>query len=497
MIPLHAGRAALRVAATCALVLGCRSVRPDLPASPPDAAVNHGSGMPAHKDHASTSGWGSIIGQPLLDGWIRGAIADSPALAAAAASRRAASARARGSRAERTPAVDATLEVRDGRKQNAMTGDRAADIDPYAIGVSAAWDIDIFGRIRARVGAAQFAEVAARHATEDRKLAMAAELAQRYVGGLFLREQVALHEKTVSANLATLRYLRSRVGAGLELPVKTDRAEARRYEAERRREASAQTLAEAGVRWEYLAGPGIAPPLADAPGELTVELPPVPREQDLHAAVLRRPDVQAASALSQGAEREAVADARKRLPTLALVATAEGDGPSPVEEPEEWLAWAGVRLSLPVLSPGRKADAEERRERAAEQAALYDETVRLALLDVREAYVRRRHSAQRWHAARREAGQLKRRLGSVTRQHEEGLVAVPALEQAREEWLVADERARQLLAATLQHHIALVRASGGPSPSTINPLHASSLLPSRSSGNRNPGLPAAKNRRRR
>ena len=32
---------------------------------------------------------------------------------------------------------------------------------------------------------------------------------------------------------------------------------------------------------------------------------------------------------------------------LSIVGAAEGSGPSPVEEPEEWMAWAGVRLSLP------------------------------------------------------------------------------------------------------------------------------------------------------
>ena len=188
----------------------------------------------------------------------------------------------------------------------------------------------------------------------------------------------------------------------------------------------------------------------------------MPDAGELHAYTLNRPDVQAAQALWRSAEQSARAEARSRRPMLTAIATAEGDGPSPSEEPDEWMAWAGLRLSLPVLAPDIGAAVESRRAEEDLQAALYTETVRLALLDIRETYVERVHAEKRWQAAQEEVAQFRASFESAERQFEQGLEPVTVLEKSRLNWLHSDERRLRLHALALQSHIALLRACGGP-----------------------------------
>jgi len=275
-----------------------------------------------------------------------------------------------------------------------------------------------------------------------------------------------------SANEAISDYLGGWVAAGLERPEVREQADAARLLAERRAAEAREVLDMLEARWRYLvpddAMSGIVPSRCALPGQL----PELPDAEALHAHAVNRPDVQAAHALWRGAEESTRAEARDRMPTLEAIATAEGDGPSPTEEPDEWIAWAGIRLSLPVLAPRIGAAQESRRAEEEVQRALYSEAVRLALLDIRESYVERVHAEQRWQAALEESMQLKASFESAERQFKQGLEPVTVLEKARLRWLDADERRVRLHALTLRRHIALLRACGGVGlglPSPVSP----------------------------
>ena len=147
---------------------------------------------------------------------------------------------------------------------------------------------------------------------------------------------------------------------------------------------------------------------------------------------------------------------------LIAVASAGGEGPSPIEEPDEWSAWAGVRLSLPLWAPRRGAVAVYKRQEADEEAARYRDTVRVALRNIRQAYARRLHAEAAWRDAKAEADRQRARFDSAQRQFDQGLIALPPFEQARLVWLQADERVKALHAGTLRRHVELVKACGGP-----------------------------------
>ncbi len=408
----------------------------------------------------ASQGWGALVGNPGLDDRIRAALADAPSLDASRASLRVAAAAERTARADGRPVLGAHVDVRGGRRRNAITGGEADDLEPLSVGINASWELDVFGRIRAAVGAAEFAQRAQKHMLHDRRLAFAAEIAQRYVEGRFRVGRSAVRREALASHEAIVAYHAGRVTAGLARYEKRERAAAARLLANRSLERADEELAALSARWKYLVPVDDAPPFSGAT-PLPDSLPRLPDGDTLHAYALKRPDVQAAHALRMQAEQKTKSAVRNRLPSLEAVAMAEGDGPSPVDEPEEWVAWAGARLSLPLTAPGRSAAVELRRGETDVRTALYEETVRRALLDIREAFVKRVHSEKRWRASIDEAAQLKDALDSVNRRFDQGLVPVTTLETARLAWLRADELRRELHAAALQRHVAFVRACGG------------------------------------
>jgi len=409
-----------------------------------------------------SDGWGEAVGNPKLDSWIDIALAGSPSLDVSRAAVRVAAARGRDARAARRPALDARIDVREGRHRSAMTGMATEDLAPISPGVDAAWELDVFGRIRSEVGAATFAELAEEHLFRERELALAAEVVRRYIEGHCFAGHLAVREAEVAAHQAICDYLAGRVEAGLERPEVREQADAARLLARRRVAQAREDLETLEARWRYLLPDESVPGAACTECGLPEELPEPPRTEELHAYALNRPDVQAAQALWRGAEQSARAQARNRLPSLSAIATAEGDMPSPADEPEEWVAWAGLRLSLPVLAPKTGAAVESGRAEEDMHAALYRESVRLALFDIRARYVERVHGEKRWRAGREEAMQLKTSFESVQRQFEQGLEPVSVLERSRLRWLAAEERRLRLHALVLQRHIALLRACGGP-----------------------------------
>jgi outer membrane protein TolC len=57
---------------------------------------------------------------------------------------------------------------------------------------------------------------------------------------------------------------------------------------------------------------------------------------------------------------------------------------------------------------------------------------------------------------------LKTRLASAEQRFDKGIAAIPEVERARLSWLAAGEQALALQARTLQKHLSLLHACGGP-----------------------------------
>src|SRR5690606_24149168 len=118
--------------------------------------------------------------------------------------------------ADRWPALEAAASYwRSDDSDRTALGDTGAESDLYAATLDAAWEIDLWGRVRRAVEAAN-ADLAA--TTEDVRfvaLSLAAETAATYVDLRAFQRRVELAERNVDLQRQTLELVRSRFDAGL------------------------------------------------------------------------------------------------------------------------------------------------------------------------------------------------------------------------------------------------------------------------------------------
>jgi outer membrane protein TolC len=406
--------------------------------------------------------WGKAVGNEKLDKWISIGMTTSPALRAAERALKVEAARVNAARAGRKPELTVEGDLRVGSTENEMTDGETQDVEAFAGRASAAWDLDLFGKVRAEVGAASFAELSTSHMLRDQEVAFAASVADTYSVGRLWNERLRIRTEALKAHEVLIGYVSARVKAGLALPADLEALEEPRQQARQKQIAAEQELAELEAKWRYLVPKERAPAVAEL-GSISPKKPVAPPlESDLHAYAVNRPDVQAAHALWQETALRGKASARDRLPTVAAVAMAESEGPSPADDPEEWTAWAGARLTLPLLSPGRKAASEIGQRKSRLQEALFEDTTALAIRDLQRAYARRTHAERKWDSATVSAKNLKARFESAHRQHAQGRIPVADLEISRLAWLDAAEKEVTSYSELLRSHIDLVRACGGP-----------------------------------
>ena len=213
----------------CAVVLSACAL-PDLP--PRDDIVKQG--MPnvtvpaqwtAARTAAGTVGdnWLAALGDPQLDALIAEAVAYNSDLRAAAARVDTAAAYLAGAKSPLWPQVN--LMARGGGK---MSGDSSG---LQGVGLFAAWEIDLWGRVRSTARATELQYESARLDAEFARQSIAALVAKGWILAIEARLQKAQAETALqdALRLVSLANDRMRVGAGDEFDVAVTQATAESY----------------------------------------------------------------------------------------------------------------------------------------------------------------------------------------------------------------------------------------------------------------------------
>ncbi|MEM7396543.1 MAG: TolC family protein, partial [Verrucomicrobiota bacterium] len=321
--------------------VGCLSA-PE-PAARPEAVP---APQPATNASPDT-GWGQLIGEPDLDRLIQQALASAPDLKAARAAQQASVAATDAVGALKKPLSTAIITPRAGRENQASTQFKTEDLEPFKSSARISWDPDVFGQIRARIKSAEAAEQLTAYQLADMELRRAALIVSDVVRGRFLLSQEDNRERVVKASKSILAWGESRLQAGL---MKESELEAMRADSLMKEQALEQTRQSIDVfrsGWNYLLSTNDAPIEWMSSDSSINPTEPAPKNI-LHEQTLRRPDVAAAYASWAQADHAAAAASRARRPSISIEAAATGEGPSPIHNPEEWIAWAGVKLTLPL-----------------------------------------------------------------------------------------------------------------------------------------------------
>ncbi|MCK6448386.1 MAG: efflux transporter outer membrane subunit [Planctomycetes bacterium] len=325
------------------------------------------------------NGWLATFGEPRLVGLVDEAIEQNADLELAGARIALAEAFVRRAHAALLPSLELFAD--------AARGDAGAgESDRFDVGLGAAWEADVWGRLSRTQRALELDALAARADLVGARHALAAAVARGWFTALAAKERVAIDERSLAQRERVERITRARFDAGEAASADVDVASGTRASALALAERSRGALRASLFALEALLG-------RYPEGELAVDgrLPEPPTEVPLglpSELLERRPDVVAAErAVAASFERVAGADAA-RLPRITLTASggyAHGELEDLVDASNVvWNLAAG--LVAPLFDGGRLlADAEAARAERRAALANWVAVARNAFLEVETA----------------------------------------------------------------------------------------------------------------
>jgi multidrug efflux system outer membrane protein len=394
---------------------------------------------------------------------------------------RAAEARVRGARSARTEsALDLAPTVTFGGGYARQRLSSAAfpigagsfpDQDIWDAGFDAAWELDLFGRLRRNLQAQGAFVAATQEDLRDIRVTLTAELARSYFELRGAQERLTVARRNAENQRNTFQVTRERLDAGRGTAFDTERAQAQLSFTLASIPALEAGVAEAQYRIGVLVG---RPPAAVAAElETAAALPALPAVTAVTAAdsVIRgRPDVSAAER-QLALERALVGAARADyLPRLSVAGSAgySASALGGLGDRGTFRYAVGPVVTWPALNLGRvKARVNVSRAREAEAQARYDQTVLLALQEVETSLARYRTSQTRVEQIA-EAASASARAAELARLRFTGGVAdfLQVLDAERTQLDAEDQLARARTDAATAY-AALYKALGGDLPSAV------------------------------
>jgi multidrug efflux system outer membrane protein len=336
--------------------------------------------------------------------------------------------------------------------------------ETYRAGFDAFWEIDLFGRVRAAVKAAQANAQTFEALLQDVRVSIAAEVARNYFELRGLQQQLAVLERSLANQRETLRLTQVRrdAGFGEEQDVASAAARVAAIEADVPPIRAALTARE--HRLSVLMG--------QRPGQIGVDLAPRAYPAiakalplgDTGSLLSRRPDVRAAERrLATAAAREGMvaAELMPRITITGVLGFLAGRGN--VFGSADSRAWAVTpALSWAAFDLG-SARARLRGAQAATREALasYEHAVLLALEETENALVTYREQQARLVSLTDQVRESTRAADIARTRYREGVADFLSLLDAERTQLQAEEAVAQVESGTFTAVVAVYKALGG------------------------------------
>lgn len=351
--------------------------------------------------------WWRDLDDPALNRLVETALADNPSLKATWARLRQANAIARREGAARFPTVDGSGSAQRTER------DRLPSSEQYGITASAAYEVDLWGRLQSLSDAARFDAEASAADVSASAITLSANVARAWYRLVEARARRDLLEAQLDTNERVLRAVEARFRQGQATAADVLR---QRQLAESRRGdlAATEGLIET-QRHELAALLGKAPGTVAIPDrESLIQVPPVPDTGLPARLIQRRPDIRRAFFDVQAADQRVAAAIADQYPRIDLTASFDTTAPTPSGLFETWIAQFVGQLSQPVFDAGRRAAEVDRSEAAlSESLNQYEDNVLTALTEVENALAderARRRESQSLAEQQRIAEQVVERL---------------------------------------------------------------------------------------
>jgi outer membrane protein, multidrug efflux system len=385
----------LLVAMAGGLMVGC-AVGPDY--RKPAVSVPVAWAQSGRPDVTTTSPdlrtWWRAFGDPALDALVDRAVAGSLDLRIATARVREARGLRGGAAADRWPTVNASglyERVRDSENVRPLPREFDPTYDLYQIGLDASWELDVWGRVRRGVEAADATVEAGVENRRDVLVILLAEIARNFVEVRTAQQRLVIARENIASQHEIVELTRVRRDAGLGTDLEVAQARTVLTTTEAQVPALEAARDQAIHRIAVLAGQPPAALLADLRRAAPLPVGPPSVPVGLPSEVLRRrPDI-------RRAERElaavtarigvATADLFPRFSLTGTLGVAATDVASVFTGGSRFSS-IGPQVVWPIFAGGR-IRANIRVEEARQEAALarYEQTILGALEETENALV--------------------------------------------------------------------------------------------------------------
>ncbi len=456
ILPLLSGLSACSLTPTLE-----RPVAP-VPASFPVAAAAPASTLPA-----SALGWRAMFGDPRLQRLIDLALVNNRDLRLATLNVEAAQAQANIQRAARLPAVGLDGSRPRERALSADTSGQTSREVNQQSGVNvalSAFELDLFGRVRALSDAAFARYLASEQGRDAAQIALVGAVAEAYFAQRLADEQLQLTERTLADWQQSLVLARLLKQAEQSSSLDVAQAEGQVAQAEADLEARRRALAQADNALQLLVG-------SELPGDLPVGLPlerqsviaqlPAGLPADL---LLNRPDLRQAEQILVAANADIGAARAAFFPQISLTAsfgyasTSLGSLFDPVGQ-----VWRfAPQISQPLFQGGRlRAELRLAEVRKDEAVAQYERAIQTAFREVADALAGTATFDRQIEAQLRAVSAAERRLQLSDLRYRAGVDGRLELLDAQRQLQAARQTLLELRREEISNQVALYKSLGG------------------------------------
>ena len=443
---------------------GCAIVSPQLTPDVPVAGTwNEATGTDAA---AVSPTWWTTFGSPELQSLVAEALAGSPDLAIATARVQQAEAQVRVVGASLFPVLSADAGASGHRTRTvggAKSGSAIVD-SAGSIGLTASYELDLWGKNRAGVRSAESSAAAARFDRDTAQVTLVSGVATSYFDILALRTRLAIARDNLATaqNVLDVVNARARNGAASALDVSRQEATVLSQQAALLplQQQERQTLAALAI----LVG---RPPEGfdvKAPGITDLHVPTI--DPGLPSTLLvRRPDLASAEAQLAAANADVAAARAAMLPTITLTGTA-GLATAALTSIASSGTTLAIGIAASLLQPifdggrlrGQKAVAESRERELVET---YRKAILSAFADVEEALAgtTRLGQQEQLQADVQTRAQESLRLAQI--RYKAGADDLLTVLDAQRTLFAAQDQLAQIQLSRLQAAVSLYKALGG------------------------------------
>ena len=352
---------------------------------------------------------------------------------------------------------------------NEFTDNRSTDPN-FSVGLDLSWDIDLWGRLRASIDAAE-ADLAASEADlASARLSLAAQTAIAWfdLNEALAQERVAV--QTYEARTRALELTERRFSRGLSSALDVRTARTTQASAEASIAGRRQASGNASRRLEILIGRYPNAEL-DAPAQIA-SLAPIEAAGNPTLLLSRRPDIAAAEARIVSAGLRAEQARLAMLPSFRLTGslTNTEDDLVDVFDPTRIAARLIAGLSAPILNGGAlEADKDAAIAQARASVESYAAVTLTAWREVEDALAADTLLAQQEEAQSRALDEARLAEELATRQYTNGLVSIFNLIDSQTRRLNAESNVISARSARASNRIRFHLALGGGLPTNAPP----------------------------